>query len=155
MDGPGRYEPLFARLAELAEADPGREVCGFVVADAGGGLSVVPLPNVAARPREAFAIDPAGHLALSRRLREEGGRVAAIFHSHVEGPARLSAEDLRDALVDGQPAMPGTDQIVVGLRRGIAKEIKVFAWRSGAFVEAGGMSHRAVRNAPGAKSRPS
>lgn len=155
MDGTGRYEPLFARLAELAEADPGREVCGFVVAAAGGELSLVPAPNVAVRPREAFAIDPATHLALSRRLRAEGGRIAAVFHSHVDGPARLSEEDLGEALVDGDPAMPGADQIVVGLRRGITEEIKVFAWQSGAFVQVGGMPRRAVRNAPGAKSRPS
>ena len=59
----------------------------------------------------AFLVDPAAHLALARRLRAEGGRIAAVFHSHVDGPARLSAVDLEQCARRGEPVLPGVDQI--------------------------------------------
>ncbi len=151
----GGYAEVFPELARIAEGDPAREVCGFVVADSTGRLSVVVLPNVAESPRDRFLVDPAAHLALARRLRTDGGRIAAAFHSHVDGPARLSDEDLREALADGEPVMPGVDLIVVGVRSGIVQEIKVFEWRSTGFAEADGMARRVATDAPGAKSRPS
>jgi proteasome lid subunit RPN8/RPN11 len=101
---------------------------------------VAPLRNVAERPRERFLVDPAAHLALSRRLRAESGRIVAAFHSHVDGPARLSDEDLREALADGEPVLPGVDLIVVGVRSGIIQEIRVFGWGPSGFVEVDGMA---------------
>jgi proteasome lid subunit RPN8/RPN11 len=128
------YSPLAGRLASLAEGDPDHEVCGFVVADARGGLSVVPLRNVAGEPREAFLVDPAAQLALARRLRLEGGRVAAVYHSHVEGPASLSPADIEGALDGHAPVLPGADQIVIGMRMGKALEIRAFAWDGSGFT---------------------
>jgi proteasome lid subunit RPN8/RPN11 len=128
--------PLAARLASLAEDDPGREVCGFVAVDGRGGLSVVPLRNVAEDGREAYVVDPAAHLALARRLRLEGGRIAAVYHSHVDGPACLSPADI-DGATDGHaPVLPGVDQIVIGLRSGKVQEIKVFTWQVSGFAPA-------------------
>jgi len=128
------YTPVATRLSSLAEADPRNEVCGFVVERPSGELEVVPIRNVAGEGGQAFEVDPAAHLALSRRLRGEGGRIAAVFHSHVDGPARLSPADLAGAVVGSGPALPGADQIVVGLDAGKVKEIKVFAWTGSDFV---------------------
>lgn len=139
------YRPVLARLAEVALADPRREACGFVVADRSGVLDVVPVRNVVgevegppglgSEPETAFLADPAAHLALSRRLRQEGGRIAAAFHSHVGGPGRLSAVDLELAIVDGRPVLPDADQIVVALEPEKIREINVFRWDGQAFVE--------------------
>jgi proteasome lid subunit RPN8/RPN11 len=128
------YAPIAGRLSALAEADPRNEVCGFVVAGARGDLEVVPARNVAGEGGQLFEADPAAHLALSRRLRREGGRIAAVFHSHVDGPARLSAADLAGAVSGDGPALPGADQIVVGLESGKIKEIRVFTWTGSAFA---------------------
>jgi proteasome lid subunit RPN8/RPN11 len=153
------YAVIAARVAALAEADPGNEVCGFVVADARGGLSVVPVRNVAGEGGEAYVVDPGAHLALSRRLRREGGRVAAVYHSHVKGPARLSAADLEGALVGGAPAMPGVDQNVAGLKSGKVAEIRAFTWIDGGYAPTGSwtvpLARRVEQGAPRAKSRPS
>jgi proteasome lid subunit RPN8/RPN11 len=138
------YAPIAARLAALAEGDPEQEVCGFVAAGAGGGLEVVPVRNVAgegrespagcAGRREAFVVEPAAHLALSRRLRQEGGRIVAVYHSHVDGPARLSPADLAAAIDGGAPLLPGTDQIVIGMVRGKVLAIQAFAWIDGSYA---------------------
>lgn len=127
------YSPVATRLSSLAEADPRSEVCGFVVEGASGKLEVVPVRNVAREGGQAFEVDPAAHLALSRRLRREGGRIAAVFHSHADGPARLSASDLAGAVVGNGPALPGTDQIVLGLDAGKVMEVRVFRWTDSGF----------------------
>ena len=145
------YAPLVPRLVSLAEADPECEVCGFVATDARGRPSVVPARNVAGEGREAFLVDPAAHLALARRLRAEGGRIAAVYHSHVDGPACLSPADLEGALDEDAPLMPGVDQVVIGMRGGKAQEIKVFAWTGSGFAEVsaldGTLARRVARGA--------
>ncbi len=140
------YGPVRARIVEAALADPLREACGFIVADRAGRLEVVPVRNVVgevegppglgSRPETAFLADPAAHLALSRRLRRDGGRIAAVFHSHVGEPARLSATDRALAVVDGRPVLPGADLIVVGLGQGKVSEIKIFRWNGREYAEA-------------------
>jgi proteasome lid subunit RPN8/RPN11 len=137
------YAPLAARLTALAEADPGREVCGFVVEDGVGRMQLVPVRNVAGEgdgppgvpgdARRAFLADPSAHLALSRRLRLTGGRIAAAYHSHVDAPAALSDVDLEQATSDGVPMHPGVDQVVIGMRGGKVHEIRAFRWRDGAY----------------------
>ena len=137
------YSPLAARLAAAAEADPGREVCGFAIEDAAGRLDLVPVRNVAGEAegppglpgnaRRAFLADPSAQLALVRRIRAEGGRIAAAYHSHVDAPAVLSAVDLEQALQSGEPLHPGVDQVVISTRGGKIREIQVFRWVEGAF----------------------
>jgi len=137
------YSPLAARLAAAAEADPGREVCGFVIEDAAGRMQLVPVRNVVGEgqgapglpgdARRAFLADPSAHLALARRMRVEGGRIAAAYHSHVDAPAVLSAVDLDQALQGGEPMHPRVDQMIIGTRSGKVLEIRVFRWLEGAF----------------------
>ena len=137
------YSPLAARLAAAAEADPGREVCGFVIEDAAGRMELVPVRNVVGEgqgppglpgdDRHAFLADPSAHLALARRMRVEGGRIAAAYHSHVDAPAVLSAVDLEQALQGGAPMHPGVDQVIMGTQDGKILEIRVFRWLEGSF----------------------
>ncbi len=142
---PGWAGPdLARRLAEAAEADPDREACGFVVEAGDGAAEVVPLRNVVGSPggppgdpRHAFRIDPAGHLALSRSLRRDRRAVLAVYHSHVDGPARLSPADREEALLDGRPVVPGAAWLVIATRGGKASEIRMFSWSGDRFEDAG------------------
>jgi [CysO sulfur-carrier protein]-S-L-cysteine hydrolase len=137
---------VLARIAALCESAPEREACGFVVAR-GEALEVVPVANVADRyhardperfprtSRESYLMDPRAQLRLMEDLDRSGGRVAAIWHSHVELGAYFSAKDRADALEDGVPLVPGAEYLVVGVRAGRAAELKRFVFRDGDFVE--------------------
>jgi proteasome lid subunit RPN8/RPN11 len=141
------YPPeLVARLAALCEADPAREVCGFVVRR-DGALHVVPVENVADRyhaadpagfprtSREAYLMDPKAQLRIQRELEAWGGDIVAVWHSHVEVGAYFSEKDRADALVDGVQAVPGAEYLVLGVRGGRVTEVKRFRWVDGGFVE--------------------
>jgi proteasome lid subunit RPN8/RPN11 len=138
---------VLARIAALCEADPEREVCGFVVRRA-GTLEVVPVENVADRyhaldterfprtSRESYLMDPRALLRVHEDLDEAGGDLVAVWHSHVEVGAYFSPKDRADALVDGAPLLPGTEYLVVGVSGGRAHEVKRFRFEAGGFVEA-------------------
>jgi proteasome lid subunit RPN8/RPN11 len=142
------YAPeILARLVALCEADPEREVCGFLLRRA-GALHVLPVRNVADRyhavdparfprtSRDAYLMDPKEQLRVHRELEERGGEIAAVWHSHVEVGAYFSAKDRADAVIEGQPAVPGAEYLVLGVRGGRVTELKRFRWDGGDFVEA-------------------
>lgn len=148
------YGPaVLDRIAALCEADPEREVCGFVVArpparsGAAEALEVVHVQNVADRwrtldpvrfprsSRESYLMDPRAQLRLMRELDASGGRVVAIWHSHVEAGAHFSARDRADALVDGNPLVPGAEYLVFGVRGGRVAEAKRYVFAFGDYVE--------------------
>jgi [CysO sulfur-carrier protein]-S-L-cysteine hydrolase len=137
---------LLARIAALCEADPEREVCGFVVRR-GDALEVEPVPNLADRyhardpegfprtSRDGYLMDPRVQLRLHEQLEAEGGAIVAVYHSHVEVGAYFSAKDRADAVVDGIPVLPGAEYLVFGLKAGRVSEKKRFVLLGGEFVE--------------------
>jgi proteasome lid subunit RPN8/RPN11 len=142
------YDPeVVARIVRLCEADPDREVCGFVLRR-DGGLQVVPVANAADRyhaldparfprtSRDSYLMDPQEQLRIHRELEAWGGEIAAIWHTHVEAGAYLSAKDRADALVDGRPAVPGAEHLVLGVRGGRVTEVRRFRWDGATFVDA-------------------
>jgi proteasome lid subunit RPN8/RPN11 len=146
--GRSDYDPaILARLVALCEADPGRESCGLVVRQ-GGALRVESIPNVADRyhaadparfprtSRDSYLMDPKEQLRVHRELEAWGGEIAAVWHSHVETGAYFSAKDRADAVVDGAPAVPGAEYLVLGLRGGRVTEVKRYRWDGRDFVEA-------------------
>ena len=147
MEGVAYGRELLARIAALCEADPEREVCGFVVLR-GGALEVVPVPNAADRhhaadparfprtSRESYLMDPRALLRVHRELEADGGRIAAVWHSHVEAGAHLSAKDRADALPDGEEQVPGAEYLVLGVRSGRVTEVRRYRLSRGTFVEA-------------------
>jgi cell wall-associated NlpC family hydrolase len=66
------------------------EACGLAVA-IDGKWAFRPARNLATEP-DRFIIDPGDYADA-----EDVGRVAAVFHSHADGPARFSAADIRQA----------------------------------------------------------
>jgi proteasome lid subunit RPN8/RPN11 len=141
------YAPeLLARTSALCEADPEREVCGFVLRR-GGALDVVQVPNVADRyhaqdpaafprtSRESYLMDPRTQLRIHEELAASGGEIVAVWHSHVEVGAYFSEKDRADAVVDGVQLLPGAEYLVFGVRGGRVSEVKRFRFEGGDFVE--------------------
>ena len=121
------------RLMERAYPDEG---CG-VVLEGAGDLRAVALRNAAAGdPRLGFAFEPGEWLALCRAADVRGERVACVFHSHPEGPARLSAADRAAAAPGGQVLLPGALQLVVAVHGGCARELRAWRFEDGDFTEA-------------------
>jgi [CysO sulfur-carrier protein]-S-L-cysteine hydrolase len=138
---------LLADLARRCEAQPDREVCGFLV-HRDGRVFVEQISNAADRyhaaepqhfprsSRTSYLMDPREQLELYRRLDAEGGHIAVVWHSHVEtGGAFFSAKDREDAVVDGVPVVPGADHLVLGLRGGQVAEVRRFRWNGVTYIE--------------------
>jgi proteasome lid subunit RPN8/RPN11 len=130
------YPPaLLARIAGLCEAEPGREACGLVIRR-GASLEAIEIPNVATDPTGAFLMEPAALLRILADLDATRGAVLAVWHSHVEQGAYLSARDRADAVAGGVQQVPGADYLVLGLRAGRVAEARRFRWDGRGFVEA-------------------
>ena len=78
-----------------ARQDIPLEACGYLAGGSDGRVdSVYPLTNADASP-EHFSFDPAEQFEALRKVRGEGRKLHAVYHSHPLTPARPSAEDLR------------------------------------------------------------
>jgi len=106
-------------LFEHAAREYPAEACGLVVRR-GGGLVALPGRNLA--PRGRFELDPATLIA----ARSEP--LHAIYHSHCDAPAALSAADRRGWMLGDQPAWPGVELWIVPVRRGIAGAPVRYTW---------------------------
>lgn len=134
-------------IRRAAQADPGREVCGFVLREPGGRLAVRPVPNAADRwaladparfpggAREGYVMDPRSLRETLAAAARRGASIAAVYHSHVEGPAALSRRDVDEALAGGEPVLPGAEQLVVSIRGGQVAETRRFVWTAGGYRE--------------------
>lgn len=137
---------IVARLVALCEADPEREVCGFLLRR-DGALHVVPIGNAADRyhaldperfprtSRDSYLMDPKEQLRVHRELESGGGEIAAVWHSHVEVGAYFSAKDQADAVIDGVQQVPGAEYLVLGVRGGIVTEMKRYRWNGHDFAQ--------------------
>lgn len=135
-----------ARMVALCEADPHREVCGLLVRR-DGALHVEHVANAADRhhdadpsrfprtSRDSYLMDSKDLLRVYREIDQRGGEIAAVWHSHVEVGAYFSAKDRTDAVLDGAPAVPGAEYLVLGVRGGRVVEVKRFRWDGADYVE--------------------
>src|SRR4051812_30771404 len=98
--------PLLPEIFAHLEAEAPNEGCGVVLHRVASRYR--PMKNVApADSSRAFSFDLREQLRVERDAEAAGESVACIVHSHVEGPATLSAEDRRSAVVAGTPLHPG------------------------------------------------
>ena len=146
MSGVAYGKALLDRIAALCEADPEREVCGFVIRR-GGALEVEPVPNVADRyhagdpahfprtSRDSYLMDPRSQLQVLEAVERDGTEIVAVWHSHVEVGAYFSAKDQADAVVDGVQQVPGAEYLVFGVRAGRVTEARRFRYDGRDFVE--------------------
>jgi proteasome lid subunit RPN8/RPN11 len=147
VSGPEYSPEILRELVARCEADPMREVCGFVVRKA-GALEVREIENVADRyhaadpvhfprtSRDSYLMDPKAQLRVHRELADASGEIVAVWHSHVQVGAYFSVKDRQDAVIDGVQQVPGAEYLVLGVTGGRVTEAKRFRWTGGAFEEA-------------------
>lgn len=80
------------RRQALTEAP--NEACGYLLGHDTRVTGLIEMTNVDASP-EHFSLDPAEQFAALKQAREREERLLAVYHSHPETPARMSAEDIR------------------------------------------------------------
>jgi proteasome lid subunit RPN8/RPN11 len=87
-------------VVEAAKAAFPRECCGLVEGVQDGedfhATALHPAHNIAEAP-DRFEIAPADHIAASKSARRRGHRLIGCYHSHPDGRARPSAQDLAGA----------------------------------------------------------
>jgi proteasome lid subunit RPN8/RPN11 len=86
-------EALAEIVAHAREALPD-EACGYLGERDGAVGRVVRMTNAEKSPTR-FSLLPEEQFAAVRLLRAEGVSLRGVYHSHPDGPARLSAEDRR------------------------------------------------------------
>lgn len=99
------------------------EVCGLVARCPNGTLAVRPARNLSDLPG-TFLLDPAVLVASHR----QGEVLIALYHSHCDAPAILSAADRAAACLDGAPAWPGVALWVVPVVAGVAGPPVCYTW---------------------------
>ena len=118
------------------------ECCGIVIEDASGVQVVHPCENVQdklhaadpkAHPRTsktAYRMDDMQVMRIQSEAEKTGGRMIAIYHSHIDVPAYFSEEDHNAATFFGEPTYPGVVYPVIAVKqaRVDVKEKKVFQW---------------------------
>ena len=113
--------------ALVARAYP-HESCGWVRSSGG----VEPVVNTARDPRRAYAFSFAENLRFEAAFLTADPPVA-VYHSHPDGPATLSAADLEHALFEGAPLHP-VRQIVVGVSAGQPRRITEYAFAADGYA---------------------
>ena len=90
-------QDIRVELIAHARQEYPNECCGLLV---GAGLEIdecVRMANVDPRPASRYAIDPAAHIAVRRRLRGTPRSIIGCYHSHPAGPPVPSATDVAEA----------------------------------------------------------
>ncbi|MCA2978160.1 MAG: hypothetical protein INH41_30210 [Myxococcaceae bacterium] len=111
MHGP--FPPSLAQAIADAEARAPGEAVSVYLVGADGAWAFRALTNHSRRPL-AFELDPLEWVALERAAAPG----VCLVHSHVDGPATLSAIDVAAFTVEGRPLLPGLSLVVLALRRG-------------------------------------
>lgn len=84
----------FATLREEAERAYPRECCGLLLGQRNRVALAQPAANVHPDPLRHFEIDPAALIAAHRAQRAGGLELIGYYHSHPNGRAEPSAEDI-------------------------------------------------------------
>ncbi len=118
---------LCNRLRAEAAAEPEREVCGLIGARYGIAVAHYPIANVAPNPRRRYHMDSAAQIAAFRAMRLNGEALAAIYHSHPNGPPTPSPRDLREW------SYPEALCLIVGMPGGQAR-LRAWRWSADGFA---------------------
>jgi [CysO sulfur-carrier protein]-S-L-cysteine hydrolase len=112
-----------------AQRVPGEEVCGLVSGNCHGLQRCYPAANVAADRTRRFEVDAQSQIDTFRDMRERGEELAAIYHSHPDGPALPSSTDIAEC------QYPDVLYLIVSLRRDGVPEMRGFHIRNGSATE--------------------
>lgn len=81
-------------VIEHAQQEAPIEACGYLGQRGGVACTQYRLTNVDGSA-EHFSFEPAEQFEAVKRMRAQGERISAVYHSHPATPARPSKEDIR------------------------------------------------------------
>lgn len=116
---------IYRQLLDLAFTEDPLECCGYLAGEGDIVICVYPMKNVD-QSRVHYSFDPREQFAAVKEIRKQNLEVLAVYHSHPEGPARPSAEDIRLAFD------PGIRQVIISLCGG--EDVRVFWIKNGQVV---------------------
>ena len=87
---------ILEQIVEHARSSWPLECCGLIAGAHGVGARAIPIVNALASS-VAYEMDPGELIAAMRSLRQSGEELAAIYHSHPNGPAKPSRSDIERA----------------------------------------------------------
>jgi len=110
---------IFQQMVAQAKALAPIEACGILAGSNGKVEKLYKMTNVD-NSRIHFTMDPKEQFTTVKDIRSAGLEMLAIYHSHPETPARLSAVDIRLALT------PDVVYVIVSLQSNNGSVIKGF-----------------------------
>ena len=102
------HQSIYNDIIEHAKSELPNEGCGYVAGHENELTTFYPMTNTDKSPVH-FTFDPKEQFTTMKDARKKGILLKAVYHSHPETPARLSAEDIKE-LND-----PNTLYIIVSL----------------------------------------
>ena len=91
---------IFEQMLRQAKAQAPIEACGILAGKDGAIEKLYKMTN-ANKSSDRFMMEPEEQFKVVKDIRAAGLDMLAIYHSHPQTPARLSAEDVRLALTPG------------------------------------------------------
>ncbi|MBL8167219.1 MAG: M67 family metallopeptidase [Acidobacteria bacterium] len=85
---------LYEELIQFAQLEAPRECCGLLGGVGQEMKTLYPLQNVAQHPETNYNAAPTDLFTVTKRIRQRGESLLAIFHSHPRSPAWPSATDI-------------------------------------------------------------
>ena len=151
-------QEILAGIFAHAREEYPSECCGVVTERPAEGQLVHRCKNVQGKlhasdpethprtSREAYRMDDMQLYRILSNTEEEGGRLIAFYHSHIDSDAYFSEEDRSAATALGEPAYPDAAQLVVPVIHGETGAGKAFRWdgKAKAFPEIPVRSGRAA-----------
>lgn len=120
-------EELLQRIVDHCRRALPNEGCGLLALHGDRVIGVYPTANADESPT-SYTIPPQEHYDAVMDAESNGWEIRGAFHSHPNGPGRMSGTDLERALE------PGWLYLVVGLD---GEEPDIGAWQDGEFVVLG------------------
>jgi proteasome lid subunit RPN8/RPN11 len=112
---------LVNQLLHLAQTSPEAEICGLIGADQENQpISCYPIHNCADLPQNRFLLDASQQIQAMTKIREQGEKLYAIYHSHPHTPAIPSAADI------AQAAYPEAVHLIISLDTKGVLELRAF-----------------------------
>lgn len=140
MNGPLPPQILQKIIPQL-ERDYPAESCGILLASPGKqDLEVRPCRNqqdhfhklephrFPRTSRNGYFMDPSDLFRIHKEMRKTGKAIRCIYHSHIDAGTYFSEEDLRAAVVEGEPAYPGVYYAIFSVHQGKAHSYAIHEW---------------------------
>lgn len=130
---------VLREIAAHARSTYPAECCGLLLEDGAGAIRFQPIANIAGASqtstrtvRDGYVMEPRALLQALESADAQGGRLAAIVHSHPDVGAYFSPEDRLMALGGGdEPLWPGVQYLVVSVRQGRVDDARLYSWEAG------------------------